>query len=155
MSNFKYICTGDSCCLIPNFLLEKKNTKECENFSVCFNEIDKDDSFCKDCLDLPYENKKRIVEYIEKSECSLCLKITNITVKREECKHSLCVNCFRKIFFNKSLSIPVFPYLNEKYDENINYYLDANVMRYKRDLDYWKKFQVIDHDDNKICRKCL
>ena len=48
MSDFKYICSGDSCCLVPNYLLKPKNTKECENYSICFKEINKDDEFCKD-----------------------------------------------------------------------------------------------------------
>ena len=88
-----YVCSGDSCCLVPNYLIPKNTKKECENYSICFNQIDKDYEFCKDCLELPYENKKRI---IEKAECSLCSKKSNITVRREECEHTLCVNCFRK-----------------------------------------------------------
>ena len=152
MSNFKYVCNGDSCCLVPNYLIPKNTKKECENYSICFNQIDKDDEFCKDCLILPYENKKRI---IEKAECSLCSKKSNISVRREECEHTLCVNCFRKMFFKKSLSMPVFPYLNQEYDENIKYEYDENIEIYKRDLDYWNKFQMIDHDENKICRKCM
>jgi len=155
MSDFKYICSGDSCCLVPNYLLKPKNTKECGNYSICFKEINKDDEFCKDCQDLPYENKKRIIEHVENAECLLCSKLTNMTVKREECNHSLCVNCFRKMFFNKSISKPVFPYFNKDYNENDDYENDENVMIYKKDLEYWNKCQTINYDDNKICRKCI
>jgi hypothetical protein len=155
MSDFKYICSGDSCCLVPNYLLKPKNTKECGNYSICFKKINKDDEFCKDCQDLPYENKKRIIERVEKSECLLCSKLTNMTVKREECNHSLCVNCFRKMFFNKSISKPVFPYFNKDYNENDDYENDENIMIYKKDLEYWNKCQIINYDDNKICIKCI
>lgn len=146
----KYICTGDSCCLIPNYLIEKKNNKQCENYSICFNQIDKNDDFCKDCLNLPYENKKRI---IEKAKCSSCSKINNISIKREECQHFLCVNCFRKIFFNKTLSRPVFPY-KDCDEKNTNDDSDLNILNYKKQLDYWNVFQNIDHEYNKICREC-
>lgn len=156
MSNFKYICSGDSCCLVPNYILKKtKTTKECGNYYICFSEINKDDEFCNDCQNLPYENKKRIICRIEKSECLVCSKISNITVKREECDHILCVNCFRKMFFDKSISEPVFPYLNKNYDENIDYDNDENIRIYKKHLEYWNKFQTINHDDNKICRQCI
>ena len=35
------------------------------------------------------------------------------------------------------------------------YFGFENIEIYKRDLDYWNKFQMIDHDENKICRKCM
>ena len=154
MSNFKYICSGNSWCLIPNYML---SSKHCKNYSVCFNNCDDSnkDNFCNDCLNLPFENKKRIIDCVKQNECSICLKITNIVVKREECEHFICVHCFRKIFFGKSLYTPIFPYLNEKYDENTDYGDDVTIIIYKKDLEYWKLFQTIDHDDNKICKKCI
>ena len=55
MSNFKYVCNGDSCCLVPNYLIPKNTKKECENYSICFNQIDKDDEFCSS-IELKFKN---------------------------------------------------------------------------------------------------
>ena len=143
MSNFKYVCNGDSCCLVPNYLIPKNTKKECENYSICFNQIDKDDEFCKDCLLLPYENKKRI---IEKAECSLCSKKSNISVRREECEHTLCVNCFRKIYFGIEVSKPKYKidFTSEMLDE------------YNERLEKWNKFQRVYNMEkfNSRCFEC-
>jgi len=138
---YEYVCDGKSCCLIPKYTLKPKNTKECLNYVICFNEIANESlqEYCDSCLRLPFEDKKLVLGCMNEASCKICGE-TKKNVKRNFCEYVLCLNCFNKIYFNKSLSKPVFPYLTENVDEN-----DDLVIRYKKDLEYWEKFQVIDH----------
>ena len=147
---YDYVCDGKTCCLIPKYKLPPKTTKECENNMVCFNEIpiEEKDDFCKECLDLPFENKKLFV--VEQEEnCTICSKECTRSVKRNLCDHIICINCFRKVYFKKSFSKPVFPYLTDNVDET-----DSLVLKYKKELEYWNKFQKIEHEKDSECNIC-
>lgn len=159
MSNFTYVCDGNSCCLIPNYNnnnSQQQTEKKCFNYKICFNEISNDEEyeFCKDCMTLPFENKK-IILLNENQECPICSKYMKL-IKRNNCDHFMCNNCFKKIFFDKPLSRPVFPYLvkdeNKYMTDNED---DENIIKYKNQLEYWDKFQNINHNINKKCKQCL
>ena len=156
MSDFTYVCDGNSCCLIPNYKLPPPTKKKCSNYTTCYNEILNDeDEFCKDCTDLPFENKK--ISFIEKNEeCPICTKYMNKLVKRYDCEHFMCKNCFKKIFFDTSLSTPIFPYLvkdeNKFMTDNDD---DENIIKYKNQLDYCINFKNINHIENKKCQQCF
>ena len=88
MSN-NYKCDGNSCCLIPGYRLPVRTTEKCLNYDICFNENINKDSFCDDCLKIPYENKKRIIKN-GCDICSICSKYSTV-IKREYCDHYLCI----------------------------------------------------------------
>ena len=143
---YDYVCNGNSCCLVPKYKMPPKTTKECVNNKICFNEIsiELNEDFCEECKRLPIDEKR--INLISDGTCSVCDK-EGKTIKRESCDHTICVNCFRKIYFGKSFSKPVFPYLTENIsDEN-----DKLVLKYKEELKYWEKFQILHLKNHSEC----
>lgn len=154
MSDFTYVCDGNSCCLIPNYNLPTNEKKKCSNYIICYNK-EEEYEFCKECINLPFENKKIILSN-DNQECPICNKYMKL-IKRNSCQHFMCKNCFKRIFFEKPLSKPIFPYLvindeNKYMTDNED---DENIIKYKNQLDYWVKFQNINHNKNKNCQQCL
>jgi hypothetical protein len=142
---------NNSCCMIPNYKLPKR--EPCKNNSVCYKFEEKGrNGFCLDCIEnIPFDNK--LLELKENSDCDVCLKEDSCCVKRLHCEHYLCIQCFRKIYFNKDLHKPVFPYLNQTENdlplyENID---DLNITNYKKSLEYWNHLQNISYKNKINC----
>lgn len=146
----RFVCSGDSCCLMPNFNFTK--IQECKNNSVCYKfEVVKDsDGFCEDCINyIPLDDKTLKMQNNE--TCDICSKENTCCVKRLFCEHIICIVCFRKIYFKKDLTKPVFPYMNSSYSDFLNTEDDLNINNYKKDLEYWNHVQNLPYESKEKC----
>ena len=141
----------NSCCVIPNYKLPKR--QPCKNNSVCYKFEEKNrNGFCLDCVDsIPFDNK--LLQLRDNSDCDVCLKEDSCCVKRLYCEHYICIVCFRKIYFNKDLHKPVFPYLNQTENDLPSYenVEDLNISNYNKSLEYWNIIQNICYDSKINC----
>lgn len=99
-------CKDGICTLVPI------NKLKCPNFIVCKNRVDTTydyEGLCMDCYSLfgKWRNFNNSVLKIEESEieCPLC-KFVDINIKRPNCDHTLCINCFRKLYYGIELEKP-------------------------------------------------
>jgi len=146
----RFVCSGNSCCLIPSFNLKKMD--QCKNNSVCYKfEVKEDsDGFCEECVNsIPLDDKE--VKTQNNETCNICSKSNTCCVKRLFCNHLLCIACFRKIYFKKDLIKPVFPYLNSNDSDFINSEDDLNIINYKKDLEYWNHVQTLSYESKQTC----
>lgn len=144
-----YICKDGICYLKP--------VKECKNFIVCQNHLDKDsiNEICLDCSHIFNENRnrKKFVSVIsELGNCNLCLDSDKIIVSRLDCEHQLCVDCFRKIYFGIEIKKPsllfgidyIYSKKLEKYNKIKELYLDFDKFSSKCFECKKKKFKSLD-----------
>ena len=98
----RFVCSGDSCCLMPSFNFAKM--EQCKNNSVCYKfEVKDSDGFCDDCItNIPLDDKALKMQ--DNETCDICSKENACCVKRLFCEHLICVVCFRKIYFKFSIS---------------------------------------------------
>lgn len=146
----RFVCSGNSCYLIPSFNFAKMD--ECKNNSVCYKfEVKDSDGFCEECIsNIPLDDIKLQIRNNE--SCNICSKENTCCVKRLFCEHFICVVCFRKIYFNKDLLKPVFPYLNSSNSSDLlNSEDDVNINNYKKDLEYWNHLQTLSYDSKATC----
>jgi hypothetical protein len=112
----------DGICSIPT----NKFFLKCPNFIVCNNRLNNvyDDGLCMDCHSLFGKwrnfNSSSILKIVEsKIECPLC-DIIDINIKRPHCEHTLCINCFKKLYYGIELERPIFG--DPEYLDKLNYW---------------------------------
>lgn len=131
-------CKDGICTVIP------VNKLKCPNFIVCKNRVDTTydyEGLCMDCYSLfgKWRNFNTSVLKIEDYEvkCPLC-DIVDINIKRPNCDHTLCINCFRKLYYGIELEKPSFG------DDN---FLDK--------ITYWNKFKkLFESSASSKCFEC-
>ena len=105
---------------------------------------------CHNCI-LLYSNKDIIIK--DNNECPICYDETKV-IKLSLCGHYLCIKCFKKIYYGKSLSEtkynpkiktykPKFPYEFKKIREYQNWIDENEEIYYGNNKKLW----------NKICKK--
>jgi hypothetical protein len=101
---------------------------------------------CHNCISL-YSNKNIIMK--DNNECPICYDETKV-IKLPLCEHYLCINCFKKIHYGKSLSEtkynlrlklskPKFPYEFKKSREYQNWIDDNEDIYYSNNKKSWTK----------------
>jgi hypothetical protein len=125
----------DGICLIPT----NKFFLKCPNFIVCNNRLNNvyDDGLCMDCHSLfgkwrNFNNSSILKIKDSEIECPLC-NIIDINIKRPHCEHTLCINCFKKLYYGIELERPIHP--NTLDDDVYSEYLNK--------LNYWNKFKKL------------
>jgi len=67
----------------------------CSNILFCGNRANGE--FCEDCAVMFKDKKLTIIENIS-CDCPVCFETCDISVKLFNCKHQLCITCFKKIY---------------------------------------------------------
>lgn len=161
------VCDGTGKCLIPSWkninryihnpsitCMFECVISKCPNYQVCgricqefiFNE---NSDICNDCKKIAKKSrqKKYLIELLSERECHICFDIS-IHVKMPQCRHSLCIDCFRKLWY-KSIYFdienePKFPYpdLYDKYCQDSDYAnelqkKDMGISHYQQEWNTW------------------
>lgn len=141
-----------SVCVLPVY--KQTLTKECLNYLVCYNYVDEPETVCVECNSLfgSWRKGPNILETEDRCDCPICHNPSNkICVKRPYCKHYICVDCFRKLYFGHELDKPVFPYKGqeEEYWDKYNFGIDEVwmkedcIIRYHSKFNNWKNWKEI------------
>lgn len=140
-------------CPLPKYRLQTQRKNKCLNYFVCFNHTEDTKEFCKDCNLLfgSWRGRNFDTKFKELSKldtCPLCLRPKKVCVKRPSCKHHLCIDCFRLVYYGYIISTPVFPYLDKEdiYFHNIQndihetWMSDDLIKEYEIELNFWTDF---------------
>jgi hypothetical protein len=155
-------------CVLPFY--KQKKTNQCVNYLVCYNFITSDKTICDECYAL-FGSWRGTDEHLTITDddivdCPLCHNPgKKICVKRPRCKHYLCVDCFRKLYFGYELDEPVFPFKNKetdfwfKYNNGIDeeWMTDKSVQQYLTDTENWNNWKkaFVDFSFNSTCFECF
>lgn len=120
----------------------------CRNFIVCKNKISPNQEIkgvCNDCYHVFGEWRERYRKNVEVKNdcdtCQICNEENQIIVFRMDCEHSICVDCFRKIYFGLEIKKPV---LN---------FSGSAISEYKLKLEKWNRINEL-YKNNVIVIKC-
>ena len=154
-------CNGLGHCLALKDLLCKYKCKpeSCPNFKICDSYLprymmDLNNGVCNICIYcIPVTNNSQYVLYFEEEKnwsCPICYEICSQSVRIPKCRHKVCSDCFKKIFFPEYQEeffqdAPKFPYPDKEDDYystmsvvddflSIN---DRNIIKWKKEQHLW------------------
>ena len=123
---------------------------KCPNFKFCNQELPEwllgcHGGRCYHCNITFYRN----LEFRGISECPVCLEEKE-TIKRINCEHSTCIDCFRESFRTSFYPQPEYPYPDEDdHPEN-----DPAVQRYNALYDLWEMMESQEYERRAYLRSC-
>jgi hypothetical protein len=120
----------------------------CKNFIACKNKIafneETKNGLCNDCYHIFGEWRKRHRSDVKLKNicgtCPMCNEEKQTILYRMDCDHSICVDCFRKIYFGLEIKKPVLKFGNSSED-------------YKLNLEKWNRINEL-YKDNIIKMEC-
>jgi hypothetical protein len=149
-------CNGDGFCLrqgdTPNeYQLNNcpHNCRpiECPNFKICGTLLPRCITFCNKgtCMNCRLLFGK--LTFYDSVECPICLE-EKPGVKRINCDHNVCIDCFVRCHYGEKILQPVFPYSEQVEDEYDN---NPGDNKWKEDLliqNYIKEWKVYEEKED-------
>lgn len=122
MSVSNLCCSGNGECLLQDEINSyTKNIefqcdfkcipKKCPNYIIC-EELAPEWFFnCHNgtCMNCAIRFKGELIFTKDNTDCPICLEC-KMSVKHINCKHTICIECFKKCFACEDVLYPVFPY---------------------------------------------
>lgn len=151
------ICSN-GVCVVPKFFI-KTEKPVCKNYLICSNKSDQEyldahENYCIDCNNLfgKWREKSFTLKFTETLEtCPLCFQKNQKCIKRVDCDHFLCVDCFRLVYYGyHKIEKPHFPIdgREKEYLDNISnnitedWMKDKIIENYINKLDLWTDYNM-------------
>lgn len=149
---------------------------KCKNYELCEEVLSKEWFKCKGtylCTNCDrqfgtwkneeygvYKTGKGILEISDNLECPICLEI-NRGVSQPNCKHTVCIECFKRCYYGDKSGYPVFPYSEEIMNEwendedNIKWYRDYPLIKvFDEEWEKWNNKGETQYQNEEYLRKC-
>lgn len=143
---------------------------KCPNYLLCNNigpqwYLYCHDNRCCDC-DIRFgkwnnkNNKGNLIFMDNLEECCICYENNRIGVSQPRCDHFICINCFKKCYYAKSLEYPPFPYpsdIEDEYDndpDNEKWNVDELIIVWRQKCDLIEFQQDLECENIETLSKC-
>ena len=148
---------------------------KCKNFILCGTILPRDWFECKshylcvscDCMfgtwgnpETEFSNNgKGVLDVIENVECMICFKTKN-GLSLPKCYHSVCIDCFKRMYYGDDSGEPEFPYpeIQEEYYndmENPKWNMDYPLIAmYDEKWEQWDLRKLKKYREEQYLRQC-
>lgn len=124
----------------PSYILKCMNNK-CVDCNIMFGQ------WCG--------GKGNLTFFANLDKCCICLGENKVGVSQPKCRHTICLDCFKKCYFtNVDIDEPVFPYGIDEDPDDVKWDNDPLVIKYRDDYDIWEDEQDKLYKEQEELKRC-